>query len=186
MASSIASLEPRIFCTVFTFMSFIGVLILMGVVVNNGIVMIVRINQLRHDGLARRDALIQGAKDRLRPILMTMGTAILGMVPLCFEGASLGGDGPQYYPMARAMIDAGLAIVLATDFNPGSSPTPSIPMVLSLAVTQMKMTPAEGVTASTINAAYSLGRGDRRGEDETGWVHGVLPGARPGRALYPD
>jgi len=90
--------------TVFTFMSFIGVLILMGVVVNNGIVMIVRINQLRHDGLARRDALIQGAKDRLRPILMTMGTTILGMVPLCFEGASLGGDGPQYYPMARAIV----------------------------------------------------------------------------------
>ena len=44
------------------------------------------------------------------------------------------------------MIEAGLAVVLATDFNPGSSPTPSIPMVLSLAATQMKMTPAEGVT----------------------------------------
>ncbi|MBR0345995.1 MAG: efflux RND transporter permease subunit [Rudaea sp.] len=90
--------------TVFTFMSFIGVLILMGVVVNNGIVMIVHINHLRHNGLVRRDALVQGAKDRLRPILMTMGTAILGMVPLCFEGASLGGDGPQYYPMARAIV----------------------------------------------------------------------------------
>jgi HAE1 family hydrophobic/amphiphilic exporter-1 len=94
--------------TVFTFMSFIGVLILMGVVVNNGIVMIVYINQLRHDGLARHDALIRGAKDRLRPILMTRGTAILSMVPLCFEGASLGGNGPQYYPMARAII-GGLA-----------------------------------------------------------------------------
>ena len=63
---------------------------------------------------------------------------------------------------------AGLAVVLATDFNPGSSPTPSIPMVLSLAATQMKMTPAEGVTAATINAAYSLGRGDRIGSLETG------------------
>ena len=90
--------------TVFTFMSFIGVLILMGVVVNNGIVMIVHINQLRHEGRPRADALMQGAKDRLRPILMTMGTAILGMVPLCFEGASLGGDGPQYFPMARAIV----------------------------------------------------------------------------------
>ena len=58
------------------------------------------------------------------------------------------------------MIDAGLAIVLATDFNPGSSPTPSIPMVLSLACTQMKMSPAEAVTATTINPAYSLNRGD--------------------------
>ena len=90
--------------TTFTFMSFIGVLILMGVVVNNGIVMIVHINQLRHEGLMRAEALAQGAKDRLRPILMTMGTAILGMVPLCFEGASLGGDGPQYFPMARAIV----------------------------------------------------------------------------------
>jgi imidazolonepropionase len=72
------------------------------------------------------------------------------------------------YPKARAMIDAGLAVVLASDFNPGSSPTPSIPMVLSLATTQMKMTPAESVTAATINAAYSLGRGDKIGSLEAG------------------
>ncbi len=72
------------------------------------------------------------------------------------------------YPPARAMIEAGLAVVLATDFNPGSSPTPSIPMVLSLAVTQMKMTPAESLTAATINAAYSLGRGARIGSLEPG------------------
>jgi len=89
--------------TVFSIMAMIGVLILMGVVVNNGIVMIVHINQLRHTGIGRREALIQGAKDRLRPILMTMGTAILGMLPLCFPGASIGGDGPPYYPMARAI-----------------------------------------------------------------------------------
>jgi HAE1 family hydrophobic/amphiphilic exporter-1 len=79
------------------------VLILMGVVVNNGIVMIVHINQLRHEGMDRVTALIQGAKDRLRPILMTMGTAILGMLPLCLGDASIGGDGPPYYPMARAI-----------------------------------------------------------------------------------
>jgi HAE1 family hydrophobic/amphiphilic exporter-1 len=86
-------------------MASIGVLILMGVVVNNGIVMIVHINQLRHTGMDRRAALVQGAKDRLRPILMTMGTTILGMVPLCFPGASIGGNGgPQYYPMARAIV----------------------------------------------------------------------------------
>jgi len=89
--------------TTFSIMAFIGVLILMGVVVNNGIVMIVHINQLRHQGMPRREALIQGAKDRLRPILMTMGTAILGMVPLCFGNAGVGGDGPPYYPMARAI-----------------------------------------------------------------------------------
>ncbi len=89
--------------TTFSIMAMIGVLILMGVVVNNGIVMIVHINQLRHTGLGRREALIQGAKDRLRPILMTMGTAILGMVPLCISHTSIGGDGPPYYPMARAI-----------------------------------------------------------------------------------
>jgi HAE1 family hydrophobic/amphiphilic exporter-1 len=75
----------------------------MGVVVNNGIVMIVHINQLRHEGLSRTEALIKGARDRLRPVMMTMGTAILGMLPLCFPGAQIGGDGPPYYPMARAI-----------------------------------------------------------------------------------
>ena len=76
--------------------------------------------------------------------------------------------GSNHYPAAREMVDAGLAIVLATDFNPGSSPTPSMPMILSLACTQMKMTPAEAITASTINAAYSLGRGDEIGSLEKG------------------
>jgi imidazolonepropionase len=76
--------------------------------------------------------------------------------------------GSSRYPRAREMIEAGLAIVLATDFNPGSSPTPSMPMVLSLACTQMKMSPAEGITASTVNAAYSVNRGDRIGSLESG------------------
>lgn len=76
--------------------------------------------------------------------------------------------GKERYPRAREMIDAGLAIVLATDFNPGSSPTPSIPMILSLASTQMKMSPAESLSAATINAAYSLNRGDKVGSLEVG------------------
>jgi imidazolonepropionase len=76
--------------------------------------------------------------------------------------------GSHEYPAAREMIDAGLAVVVATDFNPGSSPTPSMPMILSLACTQMKMTPAEAITAATINAAYSLGRGDEIGSLERG------------------
>ena len=82
--------------------------------------------------------------------------------------ASVYALGSTKYPAARAMIDAGLAVVLATDFNPGSSPTPSLPMVMSIACTQMKMTPAEAVTAATINAAYSLGRGDEIGSLEKG------------------
>lgn len=76
--------------------------------------------------------------------------------------------GATRYPAAREMIDAGLAVVLATDFNPGSSPTASMPMVLSIASTQMKMTPPESLTAATINAAYSLGRGGETGSLEAG------------------
>jgi imidazolonepropionase len=76
--------------------------------------------------------------------------------------------GSRRFAPARKMIEAGLAVVLATDFNPGSSPTPSIPFVLSLACTQMQMTPAEAITATTINAAYSLGRGHEIGSLEAG------------------
>ena len=76
--------------------------------------------------------------------------------------------GSSRYPRAREMIDAGLAVVLATDFNPGSSPTPSIPMVLSLGCTQMRMSPAEAIAASTVNAAYSLNRGHQIGSLEPG------------------
>ncbi len=76
--------------------------------------------------------------------------------------------GSKQYAPARAMIEAGLAVVLATDFNPGSSPSPSIPFVLSLASTQMRMSPAEAITATTVNAAYSLGRGSTMGTLEPG------------------
>jgi imidazolonepropionase len=72
------------------------------------------------------------------------------------------------YPPARAMIEAGLAIVLATDFNPGSSPVSSIPFMMSLACLQMAVTPAEALTAATINAAYSLGLGSEIGSLEAG------------------
>jgi imidazolonepropionase len=76
--------------------------------------------------------------------------------------------GRRRFAPAREMIEAGLAVVLATDFNPGSSPTPSIPFVLSLASTQMRMTPAEAITATTVNAAYSVGRGAELGTLEPG------------------
>ena len=92
-----------------------------------------------------------------------------GVQPILLPG-SIYALGSSRYPAARAMIDAGLAVILATDFNPGSSPTSSMLMVLSLAVTQMKMTPAEALTASTINAAYSLNRGDLIGSLEPGKV----------------
>ncbi len=82
--------------------------------------------------------------------------------------ASVYALGLSHYPMARKMIDEGLAVVLATDFNPGSSPTPSMQMVLSLASTHLKMTPAESITAATINAAYSLDLGNELGSIEKG------------------
>ncbi|TZF91379.1 efflux RND transporter permease subunit [Cognatilysobacter lacus] len=93
--------------TEFNIMAFIGILVLMGVVVNNGIVMIEHINNLRRRGLSRTDALVDGSRERLRPILMTMGTAILAMVPIAL---SKGGSGNEisYFPMARA-IAGGLA-----------------------------------------------------------------------------
>jgi imidazolonepropionase len=72
------------------------------------------------------------------------------------------------YAPARRMIEAGLAVAIATDFNPGSSPTPSMQMILSIACTQMRLTPAEAITSATINPAYSLGRGAKAGSLEAG------------------
>jgi imidazolonepropionase len=90
-----------------------------------------------------------------------------GVQPVLLPG-SVYALGSTVYPRAREMIDSQLAVVLATDFNPGSSPTPSMPMVLSLACTHMKMTPAEAITASTVNAACSLNRGSTIGSLEAG------------------
>ncbi|HEY4256844.1 MAG TPA: imidazolonepropionase [Candidatus Udaeobacter sp.] len=92
-------------------------------------------------------------KANVQPILLPGSVYALGSVD---------------YPRAREMIEAGLAVVIATDFNPGSSPTPSMPMILSLACTQMKMSATEAITASTINAACSLNRGDKIGSLEPG------------------
>ncbi len=94
--------------TTFNIMAIIGILVLMGVVVNNGIVMVEHINNLRRRGMSRTDALVEGSRERLRPILMTMGTAILAMVPIALSDTQIAGEGPAYYPMARA-IAGGLA-----------------------------------------------------------------------------
>ncbi len=94
--------------TEFNIMAIIGILVLMGVVVNNGIVMVEHINNLRRRGMSRTDALVEGSRERLRPIMMTMGTAILAMVPIAISNTQIAGDGPPYYPMARAIV-GGLA-----------------------------------------------------------------------------
>jgi imidazolonepropionase len=88
-----------------------------------------------------------------------------GVQPVLLPGSVYALGSPDY-PRAREMIESGLGVVIATDFNPGSSPTPSMPMVLSLACTQMKMSPSEAITGATINAAYSLNRGDKVGSLE--------------------
>ena len=90
--------------TTFTFMAMIGILILIGVVVNNGIVLIDHVNQLRLEGLSREQALLRAGEERLRPILMTVGTTVLGLAPLCIGTTQIGGDGPPYFPMARAIV----------------------------------------------------------------------------------
>src|SRR5207302_4765765 len=78
-------------------------------------------------------------------------------------------------PPARALVDAGAAVALATDFNPGSAFCESLPLVCSLAATQLKLSPAEALGACTVNAAHVLGRADRLGR--------VAPGYRADLAL---
>jgi imidazolonepropionase len=76
--------------------------------------------------------------------------------------------GLESYPPARKLIDAGVAVALATDYNPGSSPTTTMLFVLSLACTQMKMSPAEAISAATINGAWALGLQKSKGSIEAG------------------
>ncbi len=93
--------------TPFNMMAMIGIVILIGVVVNNGIVLIDHINNRRKEGLSLDNAIVDACGERLRPILMTAGTTILGLLPLAvFHGANIAGA--EYYPMARA-ISGGLA-----------------------------------------------------------------------------
>ncbi len=99
--------------TPMTFMATLGIMILIGVIVNIGIVLVAHVLDLRAAGLDRRDAILQAARDRLRPILMTSLTTVLAMLPLALGSTQIGGDGPAYYPMARALI-SGLAFGAVT------------------------------------------------------------------------
>jgi len=90
-----------------------------------------------------------------------------GVIGVLLPGACFG-LGVKEYPPARKMIDAGMSIALATDFNPGSSMTESMPIILSLACLMMKMTPAEAITASTINSAYAVDKAKEVGSIEVG------------------
>ncbi|HEV2113012.1 MAG TPA: amidohydrolase family protein, partial [Terriglobales bacterium] len=76
--------------------------------------------------------------------------------------------GLDKYPPARKLIETGVALALATDYNPGSAPTPSMPFILSLACTHMKMSPAESIAAATINGAHALRLAPQKGSIEPG------------------
>ncbi len=90
-----------------------------------------------------------------------------GVQPVLLPG-SVFALGRNEYPAARNMIELGMGIVIATDFNPGSSPICSMPFILSLACLQMRLTPAEALCAATINAAWSVGMGESVGSLERG------------------
>jgi imidazolonepropionase len=135
-----------------------------------GLKLRIHADQLTNSGAARLAAELKSTTaDHLEKIDQQGITALSAahVQPVLLPGSvyALGSNG---YPPAQQMISAGLAVVIATDFNPGSSPTASMPMVLSLACTQMKMSPAEAISAATINPAHSLGRGDEIGSVERG------------------
>ena len=106
-----------------------------------------------HLETATEESLRRLATARVQPVLLPGSVFALGR---------------RNYPPARTMVALGLAIVLATDFNPGSSPVASMPFILSLASVEMGLSPAEALTAATINAAWSLDLGNRTGSLETG------------------
>ena len=112
-------------------------------------------------GAASADHLEQVDASDIRALAKSDVTCI--MLPGC--GFHLG---LRHYAPARALVDAGAIVALATDFNPGTSPTLSLPMAMSLGCTQMRMMPAEALTAVTINAAYSLALHERIGSLEAG------------------
>jgi imidazolonepropionase len=137
-----------------------------------GLKLRIHADQLSNSGAAKLSAELKATTADHLEKTDEQGIAALksgGVQPVLLPG-SVYALGSTCYPLAREMIEAGLAVIIATDFNPGSSPTPSMPMILSLACTQMKMSPAEAISASTINPAYSLGRGDQIGSLESGKV----------------
>ena len=90
--------------TPLTMMAMTGMVLLAGIVVNNGIVLLNRIFQLQREGRTREQAIVQGGRDRLRPIVMTAATTVAGLIPLAVGDVRIGGSGESYMPMARAII----------------------------------------------------------------------------------
>jgi HAE1 family hydrophobic/amphiphilic exporter-1 len=98
--------------TPFNLMAQIGLLILMGIVVNNGIVLVDHMNYFRRQGLSADEAILRAGRDRLRPILMTAATTIIGLLPLAIGGVNV--SGLLYYPMARTVMGGLMSSVVLT------------------------------------------------------------------------
>ena len=135
-----------------------------------GLVPRLHAEQLAHTGAARLAIEMQAASaDHLEKVddadirALALSNVVCTMLPGCCFHLGL-----NHYAPARKLIEAGAIVGLATDFNPGTSPTVSMPMILSLGCTQMRMTPAEAISAATINPAYSLRQHDRIGSLEVG------------------
>jgi len=130
----------------------------------------VHAEQLSNTGATRLGIQLGAAScdhlEYLKPVdirALSKSNAVATLLPGCDFHLGL-----QKYAPARKLIDSGAIVALATDFNPGTSPTLSMAMVLSLACSQLRMTPAETIAAATINAAYSLGRYKKVGSLEAG------------------
>lgn len=135
----------------------------------NGLQVRAHVSQLKRTPLKRLLAFGPASLDHLDYLddddiqLLAGSSTVATLVPGANYFLGLG-----KYPPARRLIDAGAAVALATDYNPGSSPTTSMPFVLSLACTQMKTSPAEAISAATINGAWALGLQKRKGSIEPG------------------
>jgi imidazolonepropionase len=135
-----------------------------------GLVPRLHAEQLAHTGATRLAVELNAASaDHLEKINRSdiRALAASSVVATLLPGCSFHLGLSRYAP-ARELLAAGAVVALATDFNPGTSPTLNMQMVLSLACTQMRMTPAEALAAATINPAYSLRRHDRIGSIEVG------------------
>src|SRR6202041_3473175 len=135
-----------------------------------GLVPRIHAEQLANTGAARLAIELQAASaDHLEKInaadihALALSNVVCTLLPGCCFHLGL-----SHYAPARTLIDAGAIVGIATDFNPGTSPTLSMSMILSLACTQMRMTPAEAISAATINPAFSLRAHDRAGSLEVG------------------
>jgi imidazolonepropionase len=135
-----------------------------------GLVPRIHADQLVRTGAARLAIELHAASaDHLENVdaadirALALSNVVCTLLPGCCFHLGLG-----HFAPARQLIDAGAIVALATDFNPGTSPTLSMPMILSLACTQMRVTPAEAIAAATINPAYSLRLHDRSGSLEVG------------------